>query len=273
MKKNQIQAKTIYYPTTHGLNGNRCGWLCRKLTAIADFVRGIPIIGDRIASKIDIIVAVVDTIDDVFLEGKGTLSIEYEPTPSESAILESWQTNRLMPFYRNLTLQLATISQQGTLTEQLAIANKGLQKMCIVENYFATNETNGLSTNAVYLRLELISKIFEPLYEMIEATFANQNLQNKNVSITFNSGISSDYSPLISTTQNFISNCLIYTIESVENSSVSNDSVPLVFPKTDTTQTITRESNDNLLFIGICIAGIIAVTILSTDKKKENKRE
>lgn len=271
-QKNTIQSKTIYYPILQGLNGDRCGWICRKLRQLADFVRTVPFIGERLASKIDLAADIVDAIDDVFLEKNGLLSIEYEPTPSESTILENWRTNRLMPFYRNLSLQLASINQQGTLTEQLAIANIALQKMCVVESYFATYETNGLSTNAVYLRLELINKIFEPLYEIIDSTFENQNLQTNNVNIAFNSSMIADYNPLISTSQSFTANCLNYMIEQFNNSANGNAPISLVIPNNENSQPITKEGEGNLLLIGLCVAGVIAIITLSKDQKEKNRK-
>lgn len=248
-----------------GLNGGKCGWICRQLNKIRDFVVDIPIIGTYLTTRIDAALQVISYIDDVVLK----LGSDYEPTLQEEMILNNWQLNKLQPFYRELALDLSDAFKQNSLTQQTSIVNEVLNKMCIVKTYFINNEKDGLSINAIQLRSNLIENIFEPLYEIIETSFANQNLTSISVLAKLDNSTIGDYYPLISGNKSLSTSCFNY-----KSNSTSSNEVPMILnDSTSTPQTVIKESNGNLLWIGLLVAGVLAITIFNDDNSTSEKKK
>jgi hypothetical protein len=263
-----INSKNASFQVTTALNGGKCGWICRQLNKIANFIEDIPIIGQKLSGNIRLLVNIISAIDDVILRTAG----EYEPTYGESIILDNWQLNKLQPFYKELALDLSNAFKQNNLTQQLIIVNNTLNIMCVVKNYFANYELNGLSANAISLRNDLIEKIFEPLYEIIESSFENQNFTSFQSVAKLDNSTINDFYPLITTKTVLSTNCYNYA-----SNSSSNNTIPLVLNDLSTTpKPVVKKSDDNnLLWAGLFFAGVLAITIFNNDKsnKKEKKKK
>lgn len=264
-KKRLIHWRDTTSQLTKGLNGDRCGWICRKLRQIASLVSNIPIIGASLSQKISLVADIVSAAEDLFSK---TETIDYVPTPAEAVILDQWQLNKLSPFYRELTMDLSDGFQQANLQDQIAIINEVLEKMCVVKSYFFNNETTGLSSMAIQLRNELIDKIFEPLYELIEDSFDNYSIETINTNVKLDNSTIALYSPLITGYKDLNYNCLNYSLEnSTQNPSTINPA-PIVTSTPNSTQTVVKKSDNTMLWLGVAFAGIVAITIFYDDKKK-----
>lgn len=246
------------------LTGSRCGWICRALRNIANFASNIPIIGTKLKSNIDMLADAVSFIEDQFSPSGKALQVDYEPTASEATILNNWVNNKLQPYYRTLATELANISTVNTFQEQVNLANNVLQKMCLIVNYFASRETVGLSTNAIYLRVSLIENIFEPLHEIIEATFNNKDLDIVNVKAAITQNNLAEFNPLI-TVSGSTSNCTAYKITST--SVADNLPADLVVPNNTTLPSIANNNKADKT-IGLIVLGVALIAWLWPNNKK-----
>ncbi len=262
LKPNAMLVESNLNIAQYTLNGSRCGWICRALKNIANFVSNIPIIGEKISNVIGQVADAVSFIEDQLTQRN--IVVDYEPTASEAAILDSWVINKLQPFYKKLANELAAISNATTFNEQVKIANAVLQKICLVQTYFVSKETSGLSANAVYLRSNLIDNIFEPLHEIIENTFNNQNLEIANTTATITSNNVNNFSPLISVSGTS-STCLNYRLSSTE--AVDNTPTNLVVSNNTTLPNPTTNSGNGTK-LGLVALGIALIALLLPSSKK-----
>ncbi|MBM6498988.1 hypothetical protein [Flavobacterium macrobrachii] len=260
-----INSKNASFQITKSLNGGRCGWICRQLTKIANFIEDIPIVGPRFAGNIRVVISIVNAVDEAFFRTAG----EYEPTYSESIILDNWQLNKLQPFYRNLTMKLSDAFKKNNLSQQLEEVNEILKIMCVVKSYFTNNELTGLSSNAINLRNELVDKILEPLYEVIETSFENQNLTPFQTIAKLDASTINSYYPLIENISILSTDCLNY-----KSNSTTNNTIPLIINDFESTpQPVVKKSDDNLIWIGLFFAGVIAITIFNSRENEKDKKK
>jgi len=245
-----------------GLNAGRCGWICRQLTKIRNFVADIPILGTRIANALTIAIDVVNTVDETFFR----VAQEYIPTAEETQIIDRWQSTRLEPFYRNLLLRVDNAFKKSNIDEQIIEINNILNQICIIESYFSLYEKNGLSNQAVISRSNLLEEIFNPIYEIIDNSFKNKGLISIENNATLNSTNFVDFSPLIKDLQNLTTKCFIYK----KTSTTTNNPVVLDVETTTSTETPEKTKSNGKLIIG----GLLVVTALAiafSGEKKENK--
>ena len=99
---------------------------------------------------------------------KARISKPFEPTASESAILEPWITKKLNPYFVSLLKELDSALKSSNFNVQIEAINTTLLKICYIKQYYATRELSGLSTDAVEGRLQLISAYFEPVQILID---------------------------------------------------------------------------------------------------------
>ena len=191
----------------------KCGWICRTLKDVAGVVSYIPIVGATLAAELTVASEMVSAIETLLFRSTSANqnnAQEYEPTDSELSILEPWQLRKLTPFYESLSLELKNVFNQQDLVTQISGANAILNKMCIVTTYFAQYETTGLSNEAVNMRSSLIEQLFEPLYIIIENSFASSNLVTFTSSISVNSENANQFNNLLNPTANFETTCENY---------------------------------------------------------------
>ncbi len=271
----------------NGLSGKsgRCGWICRALRNVSDFVSKIPIVGYGLSLKITAAADVMANIDTLIQYGnddpgwthkKSGTVVDYEPTTSENNILEQWKNNKFLPFYSKLATDLATAFQQQTLAAQLIKVNQVRNKMCIVATYFNNNETTGLSQKAIQLRTDFISYSFEPLFTMIEDSFYDHDLIEQDMNVSLSNLTINQYSPLINTANGMSLICKNY----IDIPGDSNHVAPLVITNTSpaielapVATSSSNKSNDNTsLWIGIFVAGVLAISLF-TGKNDEERKE
>lgn len=202
------------YNHNRGLKGvKKCGWLCRTLNNISEVVAYIPIVGTALSRELTTAAELVSAVETLFSRSGSanhTNAEDYEPTDFELSILEPWQSQRLTPFYENLSIELKNVFNQKNIILQVAGANAILNKMCIVITYFAQYETTGLSNEAIYMRNALIQQLFEPLYAIIESSFASSNLITFTSNISVNSENVNQFNNLLNPTANFNTTCENY---------------------------------------------------------------
>lgn len=153
---------------TNGLNG-WFGRMVKKLIGLALNVVGeVPIIGGTIQKELT---KVVDQLmdDSSFFQRKAP---EFEPSPAEAAIIENWATTKLNPFYKVLVTQLSNAFAMADFNAQLAQINNVMLKICVLKQYYTTNETVGLSVDAVQSRMEVITRILLPVENLITKSIA-----------------------------------------------------------------------------------------------------
>lgn len=140
------------------LNGSgKCGWICRQLNKIGGVIAvisiAIPVVGAYyIALKI-----AVDKADNLLFK-----TAIIEPTAEEEIIMNGF-AEKLGNFIKDILLDLNNNSTN------LTVVNRQLVKMAVLSEYFSTNETNGLSKNAIAIRHQLIQQAFAPIKEEIQA--------------------------------------------------------------------------------------------------------
>jgi hypothetical protein len=133
----------------------------------------IPIVGGAVAEAVSSIVVdsgTEETVGGWSAAKKGmftVIPVEYEPTASEEAILTPWTQTKFNIFYKNLATKLSQSLASTNPSVQLAGINTALAKMCAVSAYFKTNDTHGLSPNAVIFRSDLIEELFAPINQII----------------------------------------------------------------------------------------------------------
>lgn len=268
--------------TNQGLNGF-WGWLKRNVHKIAAVCTAVGLAPLAIALE-----AISTAINDTSSGGSGnggdmgdnTLwkTGDYEPTSSESAILDSWVLNKLTPFYKNLLLQLKSAFESTNHDYQLQIINDVIMKMCVVRSYYATFETNGLSASAVNLRNELVDNIFHPVDDMISNSILNDtNTEVESYQMTINNP--SQFLPL--NIQNITVDCERYVSHNIGTQNNQNaepllTSIPVVvnpitnqvIPNTSTINSTSKKSN-----LGLVILSLLGLAVLfyPDDKKKHKK--
>jgi hypothetical protein len=160
-----------------GLNGF-FGWLKRHIHAIATICTlvGLAPLGAVLeAISIDTGTGSSGTSYDGMGDNTMRKIGEYEPTATESLILDQWVEIQLTPFYRALLIQIKSAFESNSHDLQLQIINEVIMKMCVVKSFYTTNDTNGLSLLAINLRSELIKEIFVPIDDMIGNSILNDN--------------------------------------------------------------------------------------------------
>lgn len=124
----------------------------------------VPILGDLIC----------DAIDSQLNEGWELKSGEgsYEPTYTEESVINGFVESKFNPFCVNLTKELDAAMKSYDLKTQVEKINKVLSKICFVQAHFRTNQTNGLSADAVQWRSDYIKSIFTPFLNVIETSLS-----------------------------------------------------------------------------------------------------
>lgn len=270
--------------------GKRCGWVCRRLRGVANFVRDIPVLGRGIANKLDAVADIMSEIDTAIWGEESRLiptALVYDPTQYEERILNTWDTQKFTPFYKALAIELTTGMQSQTLASQLVTANNILSKMCLVDAYYRVYETNGLSQKGVEVRSNFIINAFDPLYTIIEDTFANVDVETLS---KVNSLGAYQFQYLNIANVQLSVNCEVFSIPTGTQSGVPNAPVPPIVdspPKPVVTtpipintspkpatgnnsnqQQVVVKKDNTLVWIGIAIASAIVLAIPDDDKKK-----
>jgi hypothetical protein len=211
--------------------------------------------------------------------GKG--SGDYEPTASESAILDPWVTLKLTPFYQQLLMQAKSAFDSNDYNYQLETINKVVMKMCVVKEYYKTRDSLGLSPSALALRNALIEEIFLPVEEMIANSIkntANLSMVKYPVSV----GNNNEFLPL--DIKNFTASCEKYSVAGNQDQNANTGSLLTTSPVvinpvnnqviSDPIKT-TTEKQGSKSNIALILLGLIGIAILlypdDEDKKNEKK--
>jgi hypothetical protein len=174
-----------------GLNGF-WGWIKRNVHKISGIctMLGHPEIGIALEAAVGISNSVsTDNGGGNGGMGDNTMgkSSDYEPTISETAILDKWADNELMPFFQKLLLQINEAFSSSDPNYQLQQINDVLMKICVVKSYYTNHVTTGLSLPAVNLRSELIDTVFQPIEDLIANSILNESsMQLQSYSVTVN---------------------------------------------------------------------------------------
>lgn len=107
---------------------------------------------------------------------------EYEPTPIEEGILESWLAKKFNLFNDILLNDLAAALKSANAATRIEGINIATAKMCVAAEYFKYNETDGLSPDAIIFRNDLIQEVFTPIRALIQQHVAG--LQETKVVVT-----------------------------------------------------------------------------------------
>lgn len=184
-----------------GLNGKFGDWLKRKIKKVIKVIESIPIVGPLVSELVEDFMKEV-TNDYGGEDPKSWWNVpaarelpSYEPTISEQQLLDAWADGRLEPFYKRLAEEVSAALRLSDFSQQVRAINTALGKMCVARYHFTYNETEGLSKNAVNLRLQLLDEIFAPIEQLIAESLDTSNLVLTQVSVR---PVFSDYAPLIS---------------------------------------------------------------------------
>jgi len=213
----------------------KCGWVCRQLTAIKGFTDQLPFVGKLVDGFLGQAIGLVSVIENGFSRtGENTLTINYEPTPAETAILDRWAEATILPFSKSLYTQFASAFTNTSFSAQLAQFNEILLKMAVVEKYYLTNQTTGLSKSALTVRQQLIGDIFKPIKDLIAKAMATQpTVRLVNASYTSSALNTNLFKPGIATPPNGV----IYGIMKYDTASAPVGTVipPVKIPTVPTT--------------------------------------
>ena len=213
----------------------KCGWVCHLLKDINDFTDKIPVIGKLVGPYLTGLRELESFIANGYGRmGENTLTINYEPTPAETAILDRWAEATIMPFSKALYTQFAAAFNNTGFSAQLAQFNEILLKMAVVEKYYLTNQTTGLSKSALTVRQQLIGDIFKPIKDLIAKAMATQpTVRLVNASYTSSALNTNLFKPGIATPPNGV----IYGIMKYDTASAPAGTVipPVKIPTVPTT--------------------------------------
>lgn len=160
----------------------KCGWLCRTLNKIGDFLDKVPGLGFY-ADVVQTLAAAVE-FGDNNIWGKVN---DYEPTPAEEIILNNWVESKLAPFIAQTSKDVLDGLKNPVFATQLAAINLALKRICFLKNYYKNNEIKGLSTMAVTSRLDLINQAVFPVEEIIANAIKNKPVILGSQNVQYNS--------------------------------------------------------------------------------------
>jgi len=184
------------YSQNQGLGG-WFGRMVRKLAgAVLKIAEGMPIVG-MVVKAANEALNLSGMIENPDNWNWRSTDQEYEPTASEAAVLTTF-TEKLKSFYRTLANDLSTGLQMAGTAEKILIVNSCLNRMSIVKAYFASNETAGLSSDAVKSRDEIILTVFQPLHDVINQYMEGEAATVVPVTLTITQEIANQFSGLIS---------------------------------------------------------------------------
>lgn len=281
------------------LNGGLNGWFGRLIRRLCQdavrLVQNTPIVGMVFHNSLKELEDVVNDSSNFQFRKMP----DYEPTPAEAAILEPWATNKLNPFYKKMVEQLSSAFAMTSANVQLVQINEVVKKMCVVKAYFATNETAGYSTDGLAARMELITKIFEPVEKLVADSVAKYAMPLVLEPATYQLQPGErDFFPLIPASS-MVFQCNKYVVTANASVKPANPSTPVApvkpvlpttpittpVPVTPTTPVAPVSPSDPILPAlpaaganngkrnkGLLIAGglLLLYLVLPDDKKKEN---
>lgn len=246
-----------------GLNGGLNGWfgkLIRKLALAAiALVKMVPIVGSVIQDELNKINEIVTKWDGSFNSSSAKSAADYEPTASEAAKLENWAKLKLNPYYKAMVTQLSNAFASSDIDYQLSQINNVMLKICVMKQYFAAFETNGLSVDAVKSRSELINRIMVPVESLITKSIADHPnkmvLQDYTFVINASNGVQFN-SILEFVLMDEAYPCKKYVLTDAPNPNASQGSTPggAIQPNTGTTTTKDNKTNLVIWAIGLVAA-------------------
>jgi len=250
--------------------GGFAKWVVKKVGGV---------IRDKVPLGIGNLIA--DALNELMNDGWELKSGEiYEPTLTEQNLVDGWVDTKFSPFCGNLTKELDTALKSPDLKSQVEKINKVLSKICFVQTYYRTNNTNGLSADAVQWRSDYIKSIFTPFLNLIETTLSAKPViskQMKNVNSNLNylevstiasiTSIPSNYTcNHYAVNQNVILEPAIPAITSPVDGTVTE--VPTAPTKTDGT----TATDSNFLQKNAVWFGIAGMAIWAFSGKKKSKK-
>jgi len=153
-----------YQNNNQGLNGF-FGRLAKKLIAMAIKVMAqIPVAGPILADVLD---SAVNDWTNNYENSWWHRTSEYEPTPAEEAIVTPWFENKVMPFYQSISTQLSNAFKLPNPQLQIEAINKVMTRICVAKEYHKTQNSKGLSKNAIDWRTGILDEILLPLESLI----------------------------------------------------------------------------------------------------------
>ena len=134
------------------------------LSRLISFARNFDFI-PSVAAYCDIAQGIVDGINDTF--GTNLKISDPTLTSSEVTILDDWDLNQFTPFVKTLFESLQNVNKTSLSNNQrIQFANDMLLKIKACSTFYKTNETNGLSNNAISVRNTYIGNAFEGFYKI-----------------------------------------------------------------------------------------------------------
>lgn len=184
----------------YGQNQGLGGWFGKLIRGLARGVlkiaSGIPLVGP-VVKEIDKSLGLTEMINNPDNWNWRAADQDYEPTASEAVVLTSF-SEKLKPFYYTLANDLSSGLQMAATAEKILIVNSCLNRMSVVKAYFASNETAGLSSDAVKSRDEIILTVFQPLHDVINQYMEGEAATVVPVTLTITQEIANQFSGLIS---------------------------------------------------------------------------
>lgn len=256
----------------------RCGWVCRKLKQVGGILTSFGIV--PIGPALMAIGNAVGVAEDIF----GKIELPDNLSASEEAILETWDSNKFLPYLKVLATQHQNALAQTTIESRVNASNAVLLKMAVIQQHYKTNETQGLSIDAQHARGQYIEQTFAAMRKLIDEKLIGSGFNKLTVSYEVSSAIS-EYSSLFQTSNLTKVNTTKFSkitpsFETVEPLPSGNVPVPNVLPAGVGTTEITNGSNEatatNQTFLqknGVwLLLGCVAAWALSGNKKKSKSK-
>lgn len=127
----------------------------------------------------------------------------YEPTQSEEVILKTFLETKLSVFAASLYKDTQDVLALNNFNEQVKQLEVLINKSEVVSQYYLTNETEGLSPQAIELRNELINYVFISLDGIIDIISTRNNVLLKKQTVRkIVKNLPNDYYPIVFTPSN-----------------------------------------------------------------------
>ncbi len=175
-----------------GLNGWR-DWLRGAIKFASNFIP----FGSIIAKEI---LSVIDKYDNSEFQWRSTqlrsnwnnassIPKEWEPTAGEDVILKVYIEHYVKPFLLYVESVFQNISNARSYVAQLQEYNNLVKSYNLYKNYHLTNEIQGLSSNAILAKIEVVDIFMKELSEKLKAIFnIDENTLSQSRSESFKAG-------------------------------------------------------------------------------------
>jgi hypothetical protein len=118
---------------------------------------------------------IISALVELIPEGRLVNGIEYEPTAFENTILEEF-SRKIAGFITLINNDFEKALLINDFNGQMYAFNDIAGRIAYVRWFYLTNDTKGLSQNAIDLRSDLIEALTDTIFTRIETTFKTNNV-------------------------------------------------------------------------------------------------